>query len=65
VPKPKKLTRRLCRHDTRKNHGGDSMLFRCRCGNVWVAGQFQGSVPQDQGAAAIFVAFSRGPAVTR
>jgi hypothetical protein len=34
-------------------------------GNVWINGQFQGSVAQDQVAAAIFGAFSRGPAVPR
>jgi len=60
----KRGTTKLCRHDTAANHG-DSLMFRCRCGNVWIDGQFQGSVPQDQGAAAIFGAFNRGPAVPR
>ena len=51
----------LCPHDKPKNWA-DAALFRCKCGNVWVGGQFQGSVPQDQGAVAIFGAFERGPA---
>ena len=51
----------LCPHDKPANWG-DSILYRCKCGNVWIGGKFQGSVPQDQGAAAIFGAFSRGPA---
>jgi len=52
----------ICPHDDAKNWGGDSIVFRCKCGNVWISGRFQGSVPQDQGAVAIFGAFSRGPA---
>jgi hypothetical protein len=60
--KPKR--KRICRHDTPGNLG-DKLLFRCRCGNVWIGGEFQGSVPQDQGALSIFGAFLRGPAVPR
>jgi hypothetical protein len=59
--KPKKI----CQHDTPKNHGGDSIMFRCLCGNVWIGGKFQGAVPPEHSAVSIFGAFSRGPAVPR
>ncbi len=52
----------ICPHDKPKNWGGGSIMYRCACGNIWMYGQFQGSVPQEQGALAIFGAFSRGPA---
>jgi len=53
--------KKLCRHDLPKKHA-KTILYRCRCGNVWIDGVFQGSIPQDQGAVSIFGAFSRGPA---
>ena len=54
--------KRICPHDGKEARSETSIMFRCRCGNVWIGGEFMGSVPQDQGAAAIFGAFSRGPA---
>lgn len=53
--------KRICPHDLKKNTR-DAIMFRCACGNVWIGGEFVGSVPKDQVAASIFGAFSRGPA---
>jgi len=60
----RKVTKRkpICPHDQRKNWG-DSLMYRCACGNVWTSGRFSGIVPQEQGAAAMYAAYSRGPAV--
>ena len=62
MTKLKRFGPALCPHDKPANWGGGSIMFRCKCGNVWIGGKFQGSMPQNQGAAAIFGAFSRGPA---
>ena len=61
VTKVKRFGPALCPHDKPENWE-DAIMYRCKCGNVWIEGKFQGSVPQDQSAAAIFGAFSRGPA---
>ena len=58
--KASKKRRRICKHDDGKHD--ESLMFRCACGNVWMGGEFQGSVPPDQSAVSIFGAFSRGPA---
>ena len=53
------MKKRICIHE--KQVDKQAILWRCACGNVWMNGEFFGSVPQDQGAVAVLGAFSRGP----
>lgn len=54
--------RPICSHE--KNRKG-AMLYRCRCGNVWIHGKFFGSLPPEQGALAVWSGFARCPAKER
>jgi hypothetical protein len=50
MPKPK--AKPICPHDKPQNWRG-AIMFRCKCGNVWLGGRFHCSVPKDRSAVAV------------